>query len=445
MKKTLRLLKDWENKGTKWKLGQLIAVDEHSAGSLVSEGIAEIYEPSADDVVTFTNKDGGGVGREELTEILAEVHAKHLKKISDEADGTPAELKTGGYCNMADFATDVRKAGINGGDTPERLASYLEHLKAFGLQEAMGHDGGFLVPTEFKNQLMRNILEKSIILPRATQIPMATSSIELPIVQETTHVGSVYGGIIVYKPAEAGTKLASQPKFGKVRLNLHKLIALVYATEELLDDSPISIEPLLNTMAAEALAFQLDEDFIFGTGAGEALGIENANALVGITGTVTSSINSADVLEMWSRLLPSSQGKAIWLANLDTFATLASLVIGTATVNQAVGLLQYNAGGISAPTFTTMLGRPIFFTEHCETLGTSGDIILADWSQYLVGQKAGGAMKAATSIHLKFLTDEVAFRFVMRYDGQPWMQAPLTPKHSSKTLSPFVDIDTRSS
>ena len=358
--------------------------------------------------------------------------------------GVPAELKTGGYRNITDFAIDVRKASNPGAEIPERLSGWLGKCKAFGLQEAMGHDGGFLVPTEFKNTLMRNILEKSIILPRTTQIPMATSSIELPIVQETTHSGSVYGGIIVYKPAEAGTKTASQPTFGKVRLNLHKLIALIYATEELLDDSPISIEPLLNTMASEALAFQLDDDFIWGTGSGESLGIENANALVGITGTVTSSINSADVLAMWSRLLPSSQGKAIWLANLDTYATLASLVIGTATVNQAVGLLQYNAGGISSPTFTTMLGRPIFFTEHCQTLGTSGDIILADWSQYLVGQKAGGAMKAATSIHLKFLTDEVAFRFVMRYDGQPWMQSPLTPKYSSATLSPFVDIDTRS-
>ena len=181
-KKTLRLLKDWENKGVKWSLGQLISVDKHSAKSLIGEGIAEDYIPSADDVVTFTNKDGG-VSKDELVEMVADVHAKHIKKIADEADGTPKELKTGGYCNMADFALDVRRACVNANETPERLSGWLDKCKAFGLQEAMGHDGGFLVPTEFKNQLMRNILEKSIILPRTTQIPMASSSVKIPIVQ----------------------------------------------------------------------------------------------------------------------------------------------------------------------------------------------------------------------------------------------------------------------
>ncbi len=440
-RKKLRLLKDWENAGEGYKLGQLLTVDEHSAGSLVKEGIAEIYEPSPDDVIVHSNK-AGGLNADEIKEIMTEIHQQWADKQKADIDGTPAQLKTGGYSNMTDFALDVQKAATPGKGTPERLSAWLGQCKAFGLQEAMGHDGGFLVPTEFKNTLMRNILEKSVILPRTTQIPMATSSVKLPIVQETTHSGSVYGGIIVYKPAEAGSKTAAQPKFGQVQLNLHKLVALIYATEELLEDSPISIEPLLNTMAAEALAFQLDEDFIHGTGAGEALGIINANCLVGITGTVTSAINANDILSMKQRMLPRSYGKAIWMANLDCYAALASLVIGTTT--HPIGLLQYNAGGISAPTFETILGRPIFFTEHCITYGTAGDIFLADWSQYLVGQKAGGAIKAATSIHLKFLTDEVAFRFVMRYDGQPWMQSALTPKHGSNTLSPFVYISSRS-
>ena len=68
---------------------------------------------------------------------------------------------------------------------------------------------------------------------------------------------------------------------------------------------------------------------------------------------------------------------------------------------------------------------------------TSGDIILADLSQYIMIDKGG--LQSASSIHFKFTTDETAFRFVFRVDGQPWWSTALIPfKGSSNTLSPFV-------
>ena len=91
-----------------------------------------------------------------------------------------------------------------------------------------------------------------------------------------------------------------------------------------------------------------------------------------------------------------------------------------------------------------LLGKPLNLTEHCQTLGTKGDIILADYGQYLVGQKAGGGVSTASSIHLKFVEDEVAFRFTIRTDGQPWMLSKITPKHGSNSMSAFVALNTRS-
>jgi len=90
------------------------------------------------------------------------------------------------------------------------------------------------------------------------------------------------------------------------------------------------------------------------------------------------------------------------------------------------------------------MGRPLILTEKAQALGTQGDIGLADFSQYYIGQKAGGGLKTATSIHLRFDYDEVAFRFVMRYDGQPGWLSALTPRRGSNTLSPFVVLATRS-
>jgi len=78
------------------------------------------------------------------------------------------------------------------------------------------------------------------------------------------------------------------------------------------------------------------------------------------------------------------------------------------------------------------------------------DILLCDFSQYLIGGKAGRTgPQMDKSIHLKFDYDETAFRAVMRYDGQPWWSEPLTPKYptggtdNTDELSPFIALSTQ--
>jgi len=142
---------------------------------------------------------------------------------------------------------------------------------------------------------------------------------------------------------------------------------------------------------------------------------------------------------MWSRMRPSGQANAVWLTAPDAFPTLATLSMSVGTGGIAVGLVQnaQNAPG------QTLLGRPLILTEHADTIGDNGDIILGDWRQYLIGQKAGATLQAATSIHLKFDYDETAFRFVMRYDGQPWEKSAFTPKRSTITLGSFIYLAER--
>ncbi len=88
------------------------------------------------------------------------------------------------------------------------------------------------------------------------------------------------------------------------------------------------------------------------------------------------------------------------------------------------------------------MGRPVIPLEYCATLGTVGDIMLADWSQYAVIDK--GAIQSASSMHVQFTTDEMAFRFTYRIDGQPTWDSALTPFKGSDTQSPFIKLATRS-
>jgi HK97 family phage major capsid protein len=87
------------------------------------------------------------------------------------------------------------------------------------------------------------------------------------------------------------------------------------------------------------------------------------------------------------------------------------------------------------------MGRPIIPIEQASTVGTVGDIVLADMSQYLMIDKGG--VQQAESIHVRFTYDETVYRFVTRVDGQPLWNLPMTPAKSTATLSPFVALATR--
>ncbi len=296
------------------------------------------------------------------------------------------------------------------------------------------------MPTEFRNQLMKDTLAASITIPRSTVIPMATNTVKIPVVNESTRATSVYGGIIIYRPGEGIQKTSSKPIFGQVTLSLHKLVGLCFASDELIEDSAISLAPLLVTMFSEANAFQQDNDHINGSGANQALGVLNAPATITQDkedGQAALSIVPQNLFKMESRLKSRSWGNAVWFASQNTLPALRELVINVGTGGAVLPL--FNKSGDSM----TLDGFPLIITEHCAALGTVGDIILGDWRQYLVGQKAAG-LQVATSIHLRFDYDEQAFRFVMRSDGQPWEISARTPKNGGDTLGSFIVTETRS-
>ena len=88
-----------------------------------------------------------------------------------------------------------------------------------------------------------------------------------------------------------------------------------------------------------------------------------------------------------------------------------------------------------------MLTRPVIFTEKTEPHGSVGDVLLADFSQYVVGLRQ--AMRFDTSIHAGFFTDEMLARLIERHDGQPLWDTALTLEDGSTTVSPFVTLTAR--
>lgn len=302
-------------------------------------------------------------------------------------------------------------------------------------------DGGFLVPESIRADYLTTSLEDSVVRSRATVIPMATGRVKVPVVDATSNVTTVFGGVQVYNTAEEGTINASQPKFGEIVLDAGKITAMCYVNREALQDSAISVAGLLDGMVPQAIAFKEDYDFLLGNGANQALGVLNAanGALVSVskeTGQAAGTIVYENIVKMFARLLPGSYSRSVWLVSPDAIPQLFTmgLVVGTG------GSSVWNADAAAAPTMT-LLGRPIIFTEKANTVGSKGDIALVDLSKYLIGDRQ--SLDAMASEHFAFSTDQVAYRFIERVDGRPGILSAITPKNGGAALSPFVTLNAR--
>ena len=321
----------------------------------------------------------------------------------------------------------------------ERSVGY--SAAALGAGEAVDSDGGFLVQTDFATEIMRRMNELGQVINRVRRIPISSQAngIKLPGIDETSRVdGSRWGGIQGYWVDEGTAPTATKPTIYRVPLELKKVAALGYATDELLADAAV-MNTIFTEGFAEELLFKVEDAIIEGDGAGKPQGILNAAAVVSITketGQAAVTVLHENLRNMWARLHARSRSNAVWFINQDVETALDDLakVIGTAGVEP--NYVTYTMDGVMR-----IKNRPVVAIEYCPTLGTVGDIILADLSQYALIDKGG--IQQAQSIHVRFTTDEMAFRATYRVDGALLWKSALTPFKGTNTQSPVITLATR--
>ena len=389
---------------------------------------------------------------DELEAILAsEIRSRdtidRLKSPEKEPERTPIDTRKDRqtrdrrdhFASAGEFFQAVMRAGTPGGQVDPRLST----RAASGMAESVPSDGGFLVDTEVSGEILKNVWSSGAILPRISKVTLGgnKNAMKFNGLDETSRVdGSRAGGIVAYWANEADLKTKSKPSFRKIELSLNKLVGLCYATDELLDDAPALAMTINEGFKAE-FDFKITDAIINGSGAGQPLGILNAGCVVSVgkeAGQAADTILFENVNKMWSRLMAASRPNAVWIINQDCEPQLNTMSIAVGTGGIPVYM---PAGGAAASPYSTLFGRPVVPIEHCQTVGTTGDIMLCDFSKYKAIDKGG--MKGDVSIHVQFIYDESVFRFVYRFDGQPVLASAITPFKGTNTLSHFVKLDDR--
>lgn len=325
----------------------------------------------------------------------------------------------------------------------------LDHLvdarikAALGASESVPSDGGFTVEPEYEKDILQRIYDTGEVLKRCQQMRMNSARTIINAVDEDSRVdGSRWGGLLSYWLFEAQQYQGTKPKFREVQLVANKLIGLVYATEELLEDSA-AFESYIDAVVPQELAFKADDAIINGLGAGQPMGVLNSTATIQqAIQSGETSISANDILAMWSRLFAPYRRNAVWFINQSLEPKLYPLTVGSPSLGQ---YLIYTPPGVNGNTSGTglLMGRPVIPIEQTAAAGTPGDIILFAGDGYLLAQR--NEVRADSSIHVAFLTGEKAFRWEWRLDGQPWWKKPLTPKAAgAPTLSSFITLGTRS-
>ena len=354
----------------------------------------------------------------------------------------------GGFKHAGEFYADVFAAGRKEDQyTPDRLQVWHKATLATYGADIPGADGGFSVPPDFRASITQRVEGEDSVLSRCDQVPLSGNSISFP--DDETTPWQTSGGILANWEGETGAITQSKPALKLKELKLRKVTVLVPVTEELLADST-AMASYVTRKAGEKLDFKIGEAIFRGTGVGQPQGFIGHASTIDVakeTAQAANTITGINLLKMYSRGYGPYRSNSIWWIQQEAEPQLmrASLTGttdgGTATTSFG-GLVYLPPGGLSDRPFGSLFGRPVISSQHCAQLGTSGDIVFASMPQYVCAIKSGG-IEAATSMHLWFDQDAVAFKFRMRVDGQPWNSSTISPRAGSNTMSAFVTLATR--
>ena len=367
--------------------------------------------------------------------------AQQLPNWSSDYDNDKLEAEYGS-CTIA----KAKMSGVPGYDPRTRKVLMNERRKT-NLAENTGMLGGYTVPPQFIAELQTIAGEDAFVEPRCKQVPMNSLTFDLPMLDimtaQSTGTTPYGGGILFTWQPEAATINNTNPQFRQSTWTAWNLVGVTVSSNQLLADNGIGLDALLTQLFGWGIGFYKQYAFLQGLGAGNSmpLGVLNAPATILQTRVTPGHFKLADAAAMLSHSQIRSWDTACWVMHQSVIPDLIQMVD-----NSTSGRLVWvnpmgdtgNRGPMSMKLPQAFLnGLPIYFTECVPTLGTTGDVMLVDWSRYVVGNRMD--MQIDVSPHVLFQSNQLMWRIITRCDGKPWLQSAITDSQGW-TVSPFVAL-----
>jgi HK97 family phage major capsid protein len=314
--------------------------------------------------------------------------------------------------------------------------------------ERVGSEGGFLVPEQLRAQVM-SYVTPAVVRPKAMVLPMGAYRLKVPVLDNPSQASGAQAlGGLTFSFVEDGAPIpASNPEFGLTLLEARKLAALVAVPGELASDAAGALGDFIARVIAIGYAWTEDDHFIAGTGTHGPQGILSAECAVTVSRT-GSPVNAADVATMLSKLHPAALAAGLtpgitdvgWLVSESLIAAILQMYLvpatPPATAGAPVALPSWLSLGDGHQVGPSILGLPAFVTDHQPAAGSPGDLALADFRHYLIGDRAELVIEPSAA-GAGFVTDITNYRVKARVDGR--YQVPgATTTEAGQQVSPVV-------
>lgn len=137
-------------------------------------------------------------------------------------------------------------------------------VKLKALSEGVAADGGYLVPDEFRAELIRDLADKSVMRGLVRVVPMMRDTMKIPKLGSKPQVRWT---------SENAAKSTTTADFEEKTLTAYKVAAILYTSEELVEDSEVSVVQLVIDLFTEAIAEEEERVITAGTGIGQPTGL----------------------------------------------------------------------------------------------------------------------------------------------------------------------------
>lgn len=353
-------------------------------------------------------------------EIARESRAQQLEmqaKQEEKQQETDERAKT--FETFGDFVQAVR---FNQGD--ERLLETREQSMG------VGSEGGILVPSMFRDEILSVNAQGGIFRPRATVIPADSqhpdASLTMPVLDQSGQ-DNMYAGVEVSWIAEGATKPETSASFTDITLNPHEVAGHIVVTDKLLRNSN-AINTTVRSMLSGAILASEDDAFLNGNGVGKPLGIIGSAATIAQNRGTASEIHYSDITAMYSKA--KFGGSLVWVASQSILPQLMNMKDDDGRL-----IWQPNAS-VGSPG--SLLGLPVQMNERSPQLGSKGDLTLMDANYYLI--KDGSPLAISASEHVFFRSNKTVIKAFWNVDGQSWLKGKIT-QEGGYEVSPFIILD----
>lgn len=188
------------------------------------------------------------------------------------------------------------------------------------LSEGTTTAGGFLVPEEFKAEVLRIAAEYGVVRRECRLIPMAYDVVNIPAAG-TTDQSAIWTD-------EAAQILQTNPTFRQCTLTINKLAAIPKVTNELLADANVDVVSYLSQLIGEAFAKAEDEQGFNGSGspfvgALQATGVPTSPHA---GGTAAQSLSYQDLINATGDIYTNAVGNAKFYFHRSMGAHIRGLI-----------------------------------------------------------------------------------------------------------------------